>query len=130
MVISFLPFVRFASGLACSLTYSSIILDTNFAATRVKGSQPGAIDDQNQHFSTHKRGLLQPTNIINQTELINTLRLRYTSHPNFFGTAGQVLWVETSDYLFSCDYLFCQHDSTRVPALFGMTTPGCRQLSG
>ena len=53
------------------------------------------------------RDLLQSANITNQLEPINTRRLHYTSPLNFFGTTGQVLRVEISDYL------FCLHDSIR-----------------
>jgi len=55
------------------------------------------------------RGFLRPANKINKPKLANTPELRFTSCLIFLGAVGEGLWVETSDYLFSCDYLFCLH---------------------
>ena len=52
MAINCLPSIGLLSELTRGLTCSSIILGMNFVPTRIKESQPEAIDEQNQHFLT------------------------------------------------------------------------------
>ena len=50
-------------------------------------------------------------NINDKCNLVWTFDSLSSSCMNFFKADGQVEWVEIWDYLFSCDYLFCLHDS-------------------